>query len=484
VLKRYSQYRTELGQFIDNQRVADHAASAYREAISATDDVPQIEGYEIKELIGVGGMGVVYRAYSNRFNHDVALKVMRGDRAFTPAHKQHFWKEAEIAFKLHNRGIVSVFDRGGYDDQPYYAMHFVNGKSLKQWLAEGGRWNEHEAKRLLIELAEGLTEAHRQGVVHRDLKPGNILIDDSDHKPWIIDFGLALVDDGPREAEGFVGTWGYAPPEQVRGDSHMAGPQADVYALGVILYEMLTGVQPFAGENPAQVKQRTLHEVPQWPKRRVPLRIEPRLASVCLKCLEKDPGQRFADAGQLGAALKSKAGYPIWPYSVYLVVSIACAALLQMLLLRNWGEPIAWVAFVVSLASVFVVLRSEDNYGLWPANVSERTLWAIWGGVVLAIAVLSVGIRLYTLDFVHGFHLTFALMPFLAGVGFFAMCTEFSGRNLHIGLGWMVTGFAILSFVPVPWAITAYIVFNSLCVVLKVTELLLDRRVRQGIRSP
>jgi hypothetical protein len=127
---------------------------------------------------------------------------------------------------------------------------------------------------------------------------------------------------------------------------------------------------------------------------------------------------------------------------------------------------------------VLIVLRSDDNNGLLPANVPERALWTIWGGVVLADAALCVGLRIYTGDYVTAFHLTFAILPFLAGVGFCAMSTEFSARNLLMGLAWFVSGMVILSFVPVPWAVLAYIVVNTLCVLLKVAEIRLDRQLR------
>ena len=209
-------------------------------------ELPQVPGYRVEALLGHGGMGVVYWAWHLRLNRAVALKMLLAGPCARPEELERFLREAQAVAALRHANIVQVYDVGDVDGRPYFTMEFVEGGNLAEQI-QGVPQPARQAAALLATLADAIHAAHQSGIVHRDLKPGNILLT-ADGTPKVTDFGLArrLEGDGRLTLSGTpVGTPSYMAPEQARGDKRALGPATDVYALGAILYELLTGRPPF-----------------------------------------------------------------------------------------------------------------------------------------------------------------------------------------------------------------------------------------------
>jgi eukaryotic-like serine/threonine-protein kinase len=259
-------------------------------------------GYEILDVLGRGGMGVVYRARQVRLNRVVALKMVLAGPHATPEERTRFQFEAELIGQLTHPNIVQIHEAGQHDGQPFFALELVAGGTLGERLARGGPLPPREAAALAERLARAMHHAHLQGVVHRDLKPANVLLE-RDGSPKISDFGLGRrhADVGGLTADGAVmGTPAYMAPEQAVGGR--VGPAADVYALGSILYECLTGRPPFTGDTALEIMAK-VHDA-KVPPLSSPSRPVPRdLTTVCLRCLEKSPAARYSSAQALAEDL-------------------------------------------------------------------------------------------------------------------------------------------------------------------------------------
>jgi tetratricopeptide (TPR) repeat protein len=264
---------------------------------------PHVPGYEILGELGRGGMGVVYQARHAALDRVVALKVLLAGAHAGPDEHARLRAEAGAAARLSHPHIVQVHDVGEHEGRPYIALEYVAGSSLAQRLG-GTPLPAREAARLVETLARAMQAAHEAHVIHRDLKPGNVLLAE-DGTPKVADFGLARRVEGAARltATGvIVGTPAYMAPEQARGQKEI-GPAADVYALGAILYECLTGRPPFLGASPAETLIQVLEQEPVSP-RRLNAKVPRDLDTITLKCLGKEPGRRYGSAGDLAADLK------------------------------------------------------------------------------------------------------------------------------------------------------------------------------------
>jgi serine/threonine-protein kinase len=274
--------------------------------------LPRIPGYEVDGLLGRGGMGVVYKARHLRLNRTVALKMLLAGAYAGPHELVRFQREAEAVAGLRHANIVQVYDVGDHEGRPYFTMEFIEGGSLAQELA-GIPQPARQAAALAAALAEAVEVAHQGGIVHRDLKPANILLA-ADGTPKISDFGLARRVDGgaePTQSGSPLGTPSYMAPEQARGTARAIGPAVDVYALGAILYELLTGRPPFRAETAAETVLQVIYQEPAPPSR-LNAKVPRDLETVCLNCLHKEPERRYASAAALADDLRRfQEGRPI-----------------------------------------------------------------------------------------------------------------------------------------------------------------------------
>ncbi len=261
--------------------------------------LPAILGYELLEEVARGGMGVVYKAVQLSLKRVVALKMMLAGTFAGPEELRRFRAEAEAVARLRHPHIVQVHDFGTHGSLPYITMEFVEGGTLKQRLA-GKRAAPHETAALVATLARAAHHAHEAGIVHRDLKPANVLWKEPG-LPLLTDFGLAKRLDASQDstASGAVmGTAPYMAPEQASGRTREIGPRTDVYALGAILYECLTGRPPFEGETRVDILVKVVTDDPVPPAQLRP-EVPAALECICLKCLEKEPSRRYDSAAAL-----------------------------------------------------------------------------------------------------------------------------------------------------------------------------------------
>ncbi len=293
--------RAELDALFPTPPVGGVGAPALQPASAS---LPQVPGYNVEAELGHGGMGVVYRAWHLRLHRHVALKMLLAGAHAQPAARERFLREAEAVAGLRHPNIVQVYEVGDVDRQSYFTMELIEGGSLAQQI-QGVPQPVRKAAALVATLADAVHAAHQSGIVHRDLKPANILLT-ADGTPKVTDFGLArrLQGGGALTLSGVpMGTPSYMAPEQAQGQVDSAGPAADVYALGVILYELLTGRPPFRAATAAETVQQVISQEPAPPSR-LNDKVPRDLVIICLKCLHKQPQRRYSTAAALADDLK------------------------------------------------------------------------------------------------------------------------------------------------------------------------------------
>ncbi|MFY8220792.1 MAG: serine/threonine-protein kinase [Pirellulales bacterium] len=408
--------------------------------------------YELIEEIGRGGMGVVYRATQKSLGRTVALKMLLRRDLASRADLARFRSEAEAAARLDHPGIVSIFDVGECDGLPFYSMRFIEGTTLARQLA-AGPLPPREAATLLAKVADAVQAAHDRGVLHRDLKPSNILID-ATGRPHVSDFGLAkrLEDDQSVTHTGAIlGTPCYMSPEQAAGSRGDVGPTSDVWSLGAILYQMLTGRPPFQASSPMDTLLAVLETDPPAP-RTVAAGVDRDLEMIALKSLQKPQELRYASAGGLAADLRAfLAGETIAARRGGLadVFARLFRETHHAVVLENWGLLWMWHSVVICALSVITdVLAWQGVTSRWPylalwggglalwapifwalrhrtgpVTAVERQIAHVWGGSVIASVLLFWVEGLLHLDV-----LTLSpVLALLAGLVFFAKAGILSG---------------------------------------------------------
>jgi hypothetical protein len=311
-LRRFPQYQQELAAPDEaGDRPAQEAAAddPWATRLSAAGSGPEpapmpptdpaypaVPGYEVLGILGRGGMGVVYKARQVRLKRLVALKMIRTGSHAGPEELARFQREAEAVARLQHPHIVQIYEIGEQDHLPYFSLELVEGGSLAARLA-GKALPAEQAARLAETLARAVHAAHQRGIVHRDLKPGNVLMT-ADGLPKVADFGLAKLldtDAGQTQSGAVLGTPSYMAPEQAAGKGQEMGPRVDVYALGAILYELLTGRPPFRAATPLETLEQVRNQEPVPPSRLQP-RVPRDLETICLKALAKEPSRRYSSA--------------------------------------------------------------------------------------------------------------------------------------------------------------------------------------------
>lgn len=391
VAKEYPQLAVELQQLWAIAQFADLAASHATENTVNKPGIPVLlsqtpafDDFEIVREVGRGGMGVVYEAKQRSLNRTVALKMVREAHLAGAAEQSRFQAEAEAVARLSHPNIVTVYEVGGTGGQAYFCMEYVEGPTLAQSLAGTGPLVPREAARLLSPIARAVHHAHEQGILHRDLKPSNILLASV---PKVTDFGLAKRIDNAESLTrtgAVVGTPGYMPPEQATGKKELA-PTADVYSLGAILYEMLTGRPPFQASHPVDTLLMVM-EQDAIPPRQLNPSVDRDLELICLKCLQKPPGLRFPSAKSLADDLDAYvAGEAVStrPSGFSYVVSRLLRETHHAEVLENWGVLWMWHSLMIFLLCLLTQLMAWNGI---TSHVYYLALWTVglltWGSIL------------------------------------------------------------------------------------------------------
>src|SRR5256714_6863424 len=280
-----------------------NAALGKEKTARAAELLGELGDYELLEEVGRGAQGVVFRARQKSLNRTVALKVISLGQWASKAHLKRFRREAEAAASLDHPGIVPIYEVGERDGSCYFSMQFIEGGQLDE-VVRRTPISIRQAAELIAKVARTVHYAHEHGILHRDIKPGNILLDKSG-EPHLTDFGLARLLDTQSNVTRTIdvlGTPSYMAPEQAAGETTKLSKATDVYGLGAVLYQLLTGHPPFAGGTTYETI-RLLRDTEPRPPRLLNPKVDRDLSAICLKCLEKEPARRYASAELLAEEL-------------------------------------------------------------------------------------------------------------------------------------------------------------------------------------
>lgn len=410
--------------------------------------IGQFGKYDLLGEIGRGGMGVVYKARQRDLNRLVAIKMILASELASADEVSRFQAEARAAARLRHRNIVGIFEVGEELGRHFFAMDFVEGQNLAEVIAHRPLPAE-QAARWMVSIARAVEHLHSQGLIHRDLKPSNILID-SEGEPMVTDFGLAKVfgsDGGATRTGTILGTPSYMSPEQAAGRNALVTVRSDVYSLGAILYEMLSGRPPFREDNPLDTLVQVLEGEPTLLRNLVKV-IPPELELICFKCLDKDPARRYASAGELAddlsrflrsEAVEAQSG-GLWQaaqrwvrrqpgFACRLAVLLPCIMIVNLFFLTS-GTDWAYHGRVMALLGVWTLMSMVWQ---WLLNRDAMATVARIGTLLTDAAIL-----------------TALLLHAATGIGMlviiYALLIVASGLWFQERLVWWSTGISELAF--------------------------------------
>jgi hypothetical protein len=483
-LARYPDLANDLRGFLQDDEL-DAGLRAFRGELKEPDlrtDERFVGDYELLERVG-GNMGVVYRARQLSLGREVAVKVLL--RAGT-ADRARFRREAEATARLRHPNIVRIFEVSRGDALPFFSMEWYPNGTLASRVAEFVR-QPNWAAGVVTAIAHAVHHAHRRGLLHRDLKPANVLVDEND-QPIVADFGLVVNLDGTSMAERRgAGTPAYMAPEQLTGEITV---ETDVFGLGAVLYELLTGQPPAIGATLPEILDHVRTAEPVAPRRLNP-HVDPDLDAICMKCLAKDPGARYATAAdvaddlerfRLGLSIRARPRGPLDRVGRLLreargatdfrsmapglfaqaAFVLASNATVFALLRSGANELWVWAALMASYVPLFVLLARDRWTDRRQYNPARLHLWAIWTGHATACVGVLVSSRLTAgADFARGIETGYVGCAGVNTLAFVVMGSLFAGRQYLLGLAWSAA--AVVMGVFLPLAPLVYGVLMAVC---------------------
>ena len=482
----------------------------------SAEGLPQIPGYEVLGLLGRGGMGKVYKARQLGLNRLVALKMILSGVHAHPVELARFRTEAEAGARLQHPNIVQIYEVDEYDGVPFLALEYVAGASLEQRLHDQPL-PPRQAAELVATLAGAVHHAHQQGIVHRDLKPANVLLADS-KEPWqfslkVTDFGLAkkLDEIGQTQTGAVLGTPSYMAPEQAAGRVKDIGPATDVYALGVILYEALTGRPPFVASSLMETLEQVRSQEPT-PLRHLEPKVPRPLEVICLKCLAKEPERRYPSAKALAADLerylngewieargeslvgrltrlldrsqsvgrvRGLSRFYIW--GIFPLPLVAALVLYLTARTESFYPEAALIVFLGScLVMVAAVYFFQRRRMIVQTAQLHRQFWAIRIGALLAMTTVTVLSYLLTPPGLPWNALgVFPLWSVLGGMMFFVLGGIFWGRLFLLGLIFFLASLLMTLHLPLAPVLLGLLLSGTLGLIARKADIVSQEQVER-----